>query len=307
MSLKSKIYKSIHNPRLILVHLFQYWPFRYISDELYLKIFFRAHQRKKLNLDNPSTFNEKLQWLKIHDRKSDYTMMSDKYLVRKYIKEKIGNDYLIPLLGVWERAEDIDYAKLPQKFVLKCNHDSGSVIICLDKKNFDKKKAQRKLNKALKKQYYWTSREWNYKNIKPRIIAEQYMVDESGNELKDYKFFCFNGIPKFIQVDSGRFINHIRNFYEPDWTFIPVEYGCPNDTNADIPKPEQLSEMKRLASCLSNNIPHVRVDFYISNKKIYFGELTFHHGGGAMRVTPYEYDELWGDYLDLSKLTMKGK
>lgn len=266
---------------------------------MYLKIFYSAYQNRKLDLDNPKTFNEKLQWLKLYDRKDEYTMMSDKYLGRKYVKEKIGDKYLIPLLGVWSSAQEIDFDKLPDKFVLKCNHDSGSVVICQDKDSFIKYSAIKKLNKALKRQYYWTSREWNYKNIKPQIIAEKFMTDESGTELTDYKFFCFDGIPKFIQVDAGRFSNHIRNFYTPNWEFINVEYGCPNDIDANINRPNLLDEMFRLAKILSSGIPHVRVDFYIAEGKIYFGELTFHHGGGVMVLNPFSYDETWGSYLRL--------
>ena len=291
----NKIKKAITNPTLLITHLCRYWPFRYISDERYLKLFFKAHQGKKLNLDDPKTYNEKLQWLKLFDRCEEYTMMSDKYLVRDFIKEKIGDEYLIPLLGVWDKASDIDYSKLPDQFVLKCNHDSGSVIICKDKKTFNKVIAEKKLRKALKKQYFWKSREWNYKNIKPRIIAEKYMVDETGNDLKDYKLFCFSGEPKFIQVDAGRFVDHVRNFYT-------TEYGCKNDKELVIEKPEKLAEMLNLARILSKDIIHVRVDFYISNGNIYFGELTFHHGGGVMRIEPWSYDVLWGNYLELGKV-----
>lgn len=301
----NKIKKAITNPTLVITHFCRYWPFRCISDERYLKLFFKAHQGKKLNLDNPITYNEKLQWLKLFDRCEEYTMMTDKYLVRDYIKEKIGDEYLIPLLGVWDKASDIDYLVLPDQFVLKCNHDSGSVIICKDKATFNKDAAEKKLKKALEKQYFWKSREWNYRNIKPRIIAEKYMVDETGEDLKDYKLFCFSGEPKFIQVDAGRFVDHVRNFYTIDWDFIPVEYGCKNSKELVIEKPEKLSEMLKLAKILSRGMPHVRVDFYISNDKIYFGELTFHHGGGVMRIEPYSYDVLWGHYLELGEVKNK--
>lgn len=297
----NKIKKALSNPILLITHLCRHWPFRCISDKKYLELFFRAHQGKKLNLSDPKSFNEKLQWLKLYDRRDEYTMMSDKYLVREYIKNRIGEEYLIPLLGVWENAKDINYASLPEQFVLKCNHDSGSVVICKNKNNIDKKSVEKKLQRALNRQYYWTSREWNYKNIKPRIIAEKYLVDETENDLKDYKFFCFSGEPRFIQVDSGRFSNHIRNFYTTEWEFIPAEYGCKNDKNMQVNKPNKLNEMLELARLLSKGIPHVRVDFYLVNNKIYFGELTFHHGGGVMKLEPYSYDLLWGSYLNLKE------
>ena len=299
MMILKKMKKVIFNPNLLLVHMCQHWPFRCISDENYLKLFFKTYQGKMLNLNNPKTFNEKLQCLKLYDRRPEYTVLSDKFLVRDYIKEKIGEEYLIPLLGVWDSAEQIDFDMLPNQFVLKCNHDSGSVIICDDKSRLNKKAVIGKLEKALKCQYFWTSREWNYHDIQPKVVAEQFMVDESGCDLKDYKFFCFDGMPKFIQVDAGRFSNHKRNFYTIDWEFIPVEYGCPNDSSMDVEKPKQLEHMLELATELSRGIPHVRVDFYIVRNHIYFGELTFHHGGGAMKVDPFSYDELWGDYLAL--------
>lgn len=295
----SKIIKVIKKPGIILVHMCQHWPFRCISDESYLKLFFRVSQGKKLDLNNPVTFNAKLQWLKLYDRKPEYTLMTDKYLVREYIKEKIGEEYLIPLLGVWDDANEIDFDKLPEQFVLKCNHDSGSVYVCKNKAEMNKKAVIKKMNKSLKSQYYWASREWNYHDIVPKVIAEQYMVDESGCDLKDYKFFCFDGVPKFIQVDVGRFTNHRRNFYTANWEFIPVEYGCANDANLKVEKPELLDKMKELASILSKEMSHLRVDFYIVQNQIYFGELTFHHGGGVMYVNPSSYDELWGSYLKL--------
>lgn len=294
-----KIKKCFRNPALLLLHMCQYWPFRCISDEAYLKLFFRVYQGFKLNLNNPETFNAKLQWLKLYDRRPKYTIMSDKYLVRDYVKETIGEDYLIPLLGVWDYADQIDFDKLPNQFVLKCNHDSGSIIVCTDKANFNKEVAVKKLNKALSRQYYWTSREWNYRGIQPRVIAEKYMIDKKVSDLKDYKFFCFDGIPRFIQLDSGRFTDHKRNFYTTEWEIIPVEYGCPNDFNLDIKSPPQLDQMMKLAKTLSKGMPHVRVDFYIVDSRIYFGELTFHHGGGAMNVDPFYYDKLWGEYLKL--------
>lgn len=294
-----KIKKVIKNPILILVHMCRYWPFRYISDKKYLELFFKGGQGRKLDIENPKTYTEKLQWLKLYNRKPEYTMMSDKYLVRNYVENKIGEKYLIPLLGVWDSVDEINIDDLPNQFVLKTNHDSGSIIICKDKKIFDWKYARKTLRKALKTQYYWKSREYNYYNINRKIIAEQYMVDKKDGELRDYKFYCFNGEPKFIQVDVGRFSNHIENFYTLQWEFIPVEWGVPNNKDIIKNKPEKLDEMIRLAINLSRGIPHVRVDFYIVNGNVYFGELTFHSSGGIGKIIPELYDYKWGRYLTL--------
>lgn len=296
-----KIKRILQNPLLLLVHMCRHWPFRYISDKTYLKLSFRAYQGYKLNLNKVRTFNEKIQWLKLYDRDNKYTELTDKYLVRKYIKESIGEQYLIPLLGVWNNINEIDFSKLPSQFVLKCNHDSGSVIICKDKEKFNIKKVKKQLKKNLNTQYFWKSREYNYKNINRKIIAEKYMVDKDGKEINDYKFFCFNGEPKFIQVDFERHTKHIRNYYNIDGTLIPVEYGCENDTNLALPD-IKLNEMLDIAKKLSKNFIMVRVDLYQIKNKIYFGELTFHHGGGFMKVNPFEYDKKWGSYIDIKNL-----
>lgn len=306
LRIKNKIIRVIKNPELLIVHICRYWPFRLISDKLYIKIYFKAYQGYKLNLDSPQTFNEKLQWLKLYDRNEKYTMLTDKYMVREYIKNEIGEEYLIPILGAWDNANQINFDKLPNQFVLKCNHDSGSVVICKNKEELNIKEAICKLNKALKKQYFWKSREYNYKNIKRKIIAEKYMEDEEEHDLKDYKFFCFNGEPKFIQVDMGRFTNHIRNFYTTDWNYIPVNFNCYNDEKVIVQKPKKLEEMLSLVKKLSKNFVMVRVDLYQINGKIYFGEMTFHHGGGGDRIRPFEYDKEWGKYIKLDQLIEKG-
>lgn len=256
---------------------------------------------KKLNLNKPLYFNEKLNWLKLHDRKDIYTKMADKYEVREIIKERLGEDYLIPLLGVWDRVEDIDFSKLPEQFVLKCTHDSGSVIICKDKKSFDKEEAIRKLIMTMKTNYFYPSREWPYKNIKPRIIAEKYMVDESGMELKDYKIYNFGGEPKLIQVDFGRFVHHERNLYTLDWKYIPEEIEYPTNESVQITKPGCLEEMLACARLLAKGIPSVRTDFYSINGKIYFGEITFYQEGGFARFHSEAYSRKLGDWIELPK------
>ncbi len=300
--MNNAIKRVLKNPKILLVHIFQKAPFKYvISDESFVKLFYFTYIGKKLDLSNPEGFNEKLQWLKLYDRKDEYSDLTDKLKVRKYVADKIGEEHLVPLLGIWDSAGQIEIDKLPDKFVLKCNHDSASVVICTDKEKFNLEKAQKKLRKALRVDYYYVGREYNYHNIVRKIIAEQYLSNESDGGLTDYKFFCFDGEPKFIQVDTGRFSDHVRNFYTMDWEYINVSYGKPNSINAIIPKPEVFSEMVEYAKILSKGFVHVRVDFYCTGNHVYFGEMTFHHGGGAMIISPEYYDKVWGTYCKLPK------
>ena len=271
-----------------------------LNDKLYLKILYKKEIGKKLNLDNPQTFNEKLQWLKLNDRKDIYTTMVDKYEVKKYVSNIIGDEYIIPTIGVYDKFEDIDFDSLPNQFVMKCTHDSGSTIVCKDKGKFNKEEAKAKLEKALKHNYFYDSREWPYKNVKPRIIIEKYMVDESGIELKDYKIFNFDGKSKIIQVDYDRFETHKRNLYTTDWEYIDLQIKFPKDPNHIIARPKKLELMIQLAEKLSQKISHVRTDFYVIGDKIYFGELTFYHGGGYEKFTPEEWNRKLGDMIKLN-------
>lgn len=272
---------------------------RKIPDRLYLKLMYQVKLGQRLNLKNPVSFNEKLNWLKLYDRRDIYTTMADKYEVRQVVRERLGEEYLIPLLGVWDRAEDIDFDSLPDQFVLKCTHDSGSVIICKDIASFDRQKAVKKLQDTMKINYFYPSREWPYKNIKPRIIAEKYMVDESGMELKDYKIYNFGGEPKLIQVDFGRFVHHERNLYTLDWNYISEEIEYPTNKNIQIARPERLEEMLACARLLAKGIPSVRTDFYSINGKIYFGEITFYQEGGFARFSSEAYSKKLGDWITL--------
>lgn len=297
---KETLMKLIKKPHYLIVLLGYRGFFKWMSDETYLKIAYSCKFDKKLNLQNPTTFNEKLQWLKLNDRNHKYTMFVDKYEVRRFIEKKIGKKYLIPLLGVWKDVEEINFDELPNQFVLKCTHDSGSLVICNDKSKLDLTKVKKKLNKFLKRNYYWGGREWGYRNINPRIIAEKYMVDESGTELKDYKFFCFNGTPKIIQVDFDRFKSHKRNLYNTNWEYIPAALQYPTEPQKRISKPQNLDEMLRLAELLSENIPFLRVDFYSINDRVFFGELTFFPGSGHEKFYPEKYDDILGDWLQLT-------
>ena len=272
-----------------------------MPDEEYLCKLFRAKMGYPLDLKEPKTFNEKLQWLKLYDRKPIYTVMVDKYEVKNYVAGIIGDKYIIPTLGVWNRFDEIDFTKLPDQFVLKCTHDSGGLVICRDKKKLDFAKAKKKITKSLKKNFYYVGREWPYKNVKPRIIAEEYMEDDVTHELRDYKFFTFNGVAKalFIATDRQTAGEDTKfDFFDMDFKHLPFTNGHPN---ADVvpAKPETFAEMKELAEKLSKGIPHVRVDFYEVNGKAYFGELTFSHWSGFVPFEPPEWDKTFGDWIDL--------
>lgn len=273
----------------------------WMSDEEYIRRQFKLVMGYDLDLDNPRTFSEKLQWIKLNDRNPLYTQLVDKYEVRKYIAEKIGEDYLIPLVGgSWNSVEEIDFEALPEQFVLKCTHDSGGIVICRDKAKLDIPAAKAKLSKRLRQNYYWLNREWPYKNVQPRIIAEKYMEDRTFGELRDYKFFAFDGEVKVVFIVSGRGSKDgtKANFFDMDFNDLHFSNEYPN-TEMQLEKPEKFDEMKMLAAKLSQGIPEVRVDFYEVNGKVYFGELTFFDGGGFQAFDPPEWDEIFGSWLTL--------
>ena len=272
---------------------------RRIPDKLYLEMLYQVRMGEKLNLKNPVTFDEKLQWLKLYDRKPEYTKMADKYEVRKYVTDKLGEEYLIPLLGVWNQADEIDFTVLPEQFVLKCTHDSGSVIICRDRERFNEAEAREKLRKTLSTNYYYPSREWPYKDIKPRIIAEKYMTDESGVELKDYKIYTFGGVPHLIQVDFGRFTQHKRNLYTTEWEYIDETIEYPRDPSVQIERPKKLKEMLSCAGKLAEGTASLRTDFYSINDRIYFGEITFYQEAGFAHFSSEEYAKELGRMIRL--------
>lgn len=271
--------------------------YNYMPDESYLKKRYFYATGKKLDLNNPKTFNEKIQWLKIHDRKPEYIDMVDKYRVKGVVSNLIGEEYIIPTLGVWNHFDEINFDQLPNKFVLKCTHDSGGVIIVHNKESLKKRSAKRKIENSLKKNFYYLGREWPYKNVKPRIIAESFIEDSEKLVPEDYKIFCFNGIPKLIQVDYDRFTGHKRNLYTTDWKYIDASIEYPSDAGYIIDPPLKLDEMLRLASKLSTGIPHVRVDFYYVNNKIYFGEMTFYHGSGLEKFSSKDLEDIMGQWI----------
>jgi len=272
----------------------------WLPDRTFIRIMYRACFGKRIDLVSPQTFNEKLQWLKLYNRKPIYTLMVDKYRVREYIANRIGSEYLIPLLGVWNNPEDIDFEKLPDQFVLKCNHDSGSLFICKDKSKIDVNAIKAKLKKALKRNYYSGSREWPYKNVKPCIIAEKLMIDESTSELRDYKFFCFNGVCKCFKVDFDRFTEHHANYYDRYGKWLDFgEAICPPVKTKNIVLPEELEKMIELAETLSKDEPFLRVDFYVVNGKIYFGELTLFPASGFGPFIPEDADLTLGSWIHI--------
>lgn len=270
-----------------------------IPDRIYLKIMYKFVTGKKLNLDKPKSYNEKLQWLKLNDRQELYTQMVDKLEVRKFIAERVGEQYLVPLIGVWDSPDDIDFSTLPNQFVLKCTHDCDGVVICNNKNEFDIKKAKKKLSKALNRNFYYQGREWPYKNVKPRIICEKYLEDKDGGQLTDYKIFNFHGKPKLIQVDYDRYLGHKRQLFSPTWERLNVSFHFPSDTNKIMEKPVVLKQIIALAKILSEGFIHLRTDFFIVDSKIYIGEMTFYHGTGMGKWSPESFDEEMGEWINL--------
>lgn len=274
---------------------------RILPDKVYLQLMYRKHFHKWIDFKNPTSFNEKLQWLKINDRKEEYTVMVDKHLVKEYVAEKIGKEYIIPTLGVWKKAEDIDFDALPNQFVLKCNNDSGGIVICKEKSQLDKKAAVRLLSSRLKNNGFWYGREWPYKNVRPCILAEKYMEDTAAKELSDYKIHVFNGKPQFILVCKNRYGagGMTETFFTDQWERMEVKRRNQADAPEEIARPEELEEMLSLAKLLAKDIPFLRVDFYVVNHRVYFGELTFFPASGFKAFEPEIYDKTFGDYLNL--------
>lgn len=273
-----------------------------LSDEEYLKRAFKAKMGQKLDLDNPCTFNEKLQWLKLYDRKPIYTKMVDKYEAKQFVADRIGEQYIVPTLGVWKEFDDINFDKLPNEFVLKCTHDSGGVILCRDKSAFDLNEAKRRINLAIGQNFYYKCREWPYKNVIPRIIAENYL---GTSDLNDYKLQCFNGKFDNIFVAEGRHSKRgVRyHYFDRDWNYLPY---CPyNDINFNELqrlKPVCYEEMIGIAEKLSESLPELRVDLYEVAGKVYFGEMTFYSQSGFDTDITREADKVLGNKLNIQRI-----
>jgi hypothetical protein len=276
---------------------------KYLSDREFIEKKHYYITGEYINLDNPVLFAEKLHWLKLYDRKPEYVKMVDKYKVKSYVESLIGEKYIIPTIGIWNNFREIDFTNLPDRFVLKTTHDSGVVCICKDKQKFNINKARKTINKSLKRNLYYFGREWPYKNVKPRIIAEEYLSEAGNDAIVDYKFYCFNGVPLFCQVIKDRFVNETIDFFDDQWNLMPftgmhTKYPFPHSKEL-IEKPDKLEEMKHIASSLSRNTYFSRIDLYYINNKIYFGEITFYPAAGFGKFYPEEWNKRLGELLVL--------
>ena len=299
-NIKRVVYILKNRPKSFIPLIWNYF-YPFVSEETFIKVRFRLHMGYWMDMKNPKTYNEKLQWLKLHDRRPEYTKMVDKVEAKKYVANIVGDKYIIPTIGVWNSVDEIDWDSLPSQFVIKSTGDSGGVIVCKDKSAFNQKQAVEKLNALGNRRYNKYSGEYPYEKVPHRFIAEQYMEDESGTELKDYKFFCFDGVPKLLFVATGRQKDDTRfDFYDTEFNHLPIKNGHENADEWPV-KPNNFEEMLTVAAQLSNGISHVRVDLYNINGKIYFGELTFFHWSGIVPFEPVEWDEKMGEWLNLPK------
>lgn len=309
-SFKQKLIKAIKSPKSLL----KYISYRFIifirpiiTDKLYLKLLFYIRLGQWPDLNNPKTFNEKLLWLKLYDHNPEYTVMADKVKAKEWVAERIGWEHIIPTLGVWEKAEDINFDSLPEKFVIKCNHNSGTgMYICQDKSKIDIEKVRKNLALGLKENYYAGKLEWSYKYIPRRILAEKFLetdIDSNGEpDLRDYKFFCFNGCVRFFKIDFNRNTNHQANYYTPNGKLMTLgECVCPPDFSKKLKIPSNLNQMIGFAEKLSTGFPFLRVDFYSVENSIYFGELTFYPAAGLGKFTEDKWDLELGEWLKLPR------
>ncbi len=272
---------------------------RFLPDKAYIRLYYRAKFHRRCDLEHPETFNEKLNWMKLYDHRPEYSTMVDKAAVKQFVADRIGEEYVIQTLGVWDTFEEIDFDALPQQFVLKCTHDSAGLAVVRDKNAFDQAAVGEKLTKCLKTNFYYDGREWPYKAVKPRIIAEPYLEDSRYGELRDYKIFCFDGKPKMLYVITGR-LEHTTSldYFDLDFHHLDIQQGYPN---AAVPpeRPESLEQMLALAGRLTEGYPHIRADFYEVDGRPYFGELTLYTYGGLMPYHPDKWDHIFGEYLTL--------
>lgn len=300
-------WKYIKHPGKLIYDFCVYDDYRYakfIPDKLFLKCIFKKYMKAELNLKNPVTFSEKLQWLKLYDRKSQYSIMADKAEVKKYVASIIGEEHIIPTIGIYDNVDDIPFSDLPEKFVIKCTHDSGSTTVC-DKSNCDFDEIKKVLSEKLKINFFWYAREWAYKNVKPRIIIEKFISDENGNCPVDYKFFCFNGKMEIFKIDYNRFTKRAANYYDKNCSFMQIGkiHSIP-DPSIKLELPANFQEMVKITEILSEGIPFLRVDLYSVKDQIFFGELTFFPSGG---IEPFvgDGDKIMGDLLILPDKIMK--
>lgn len=296
----SALRRGLCNPRMIAEALLKKSAFLFHDDKLYLTLLWWCQMGYKIDWEHPRTFCEKLQWLKLYDRKPEYTRMVDKYAVKEYVSGLIGEEHIIPTLGVWDRVEDIEWDLLPAQFVLKTTNGGGGsgVVVCKDKQGLNLAGAIKTLTQSQNQDIYTNLREWPYKNVPRRIIAEQYMEDDSG-ELRDYKFYCFHGVPKVMLLASNRFTDHNFNYFDMDFKPLPIVSTEGRPSDARMVRPSCFDEMKVLAAKLSQGFPHIRVDLYCCNEKVYFGELTLYDSSGYDDLNSEEWNRRFGDWITL--------
>lgn len=298
----NRIIRALKDPRLFLVFILQNVLGKHIPDECYLRWIYWLRMGERLNLDNPQSYNEKCQWLKLYYRRPEFTTMADKVKVKKWVADRIGDQYIIPLLGSWKHFDDIDFDKLPDKFVLKCNHDSGSVLLVRDKNKLDKKDAKEHLEKALNTNAFYYAREWPYKNIERRIIAEPFIESLGRRESVEYKVSCMNGEVKFVTVCQGiahaGFDDRTNDHFDKQWNRLNwyVRYKPSGKFNE---KPAYMDKIIQLSEKLAEGMPHVRVDWYYEDGQLYFGELTFYTWSGFCPFEPKEWNDKLGSWIEL--------
>lgn len=298
--------RGITNPLWFISGVIMRCPQLIKDDKQYLKWFYYHTMLKWPDLDNPKTYNEKLNWLKLHNKHAEYTKMVDKVAVKEFVASIIGEEYVVPTYGVWNDVSEVDINSLPQQFVLKSNHDSGGIVVCKDKSKLNFSKARKKFNKQLSTNYYWATREYPYVDVVPKIFAEKFLVDETGCGLKDYKFFCFGGKAKllFVATDRDKGPHHTKfDFFDLNWNHLSIRNGHENNPNP-ITKPKNFEKMIEIADKLSSAIdsPQVRIDLYNCDGQIYFGEITFFHWGGVVPFEPEEWDYKLGDMIHLPEI-----
>ena len=299
------LFKKIRNnpTKLVFNVFFRIPPLgRCLPDKTYLKLQYQSAFGRKLNLDAPQTFNEKLQWLKLYDRRPDYCTLVDKAAVKAYVAERIGAEYVIPTLGVWEDPEQIDFSTLPERFVLKCTHDSGGVVICADRSQFDPKAAKKRLKRSLHTNFYDMGREWPYRDVPPRILAEPYLSDHSGEDgggLMDYKVHTFHGVPRVILTCRNRHQALQEDFFDPQWRHLEIRRPLHENSPEPIARPKNLERMLHFAALLAEDIPFARVDFYEIDGRLYFGEITLYPGSGLIAFEPETADWELGQWIEL--------
>lgn len=294
----NKLTMFFKNPKLLLFSLMaktsHLWP-----DKLYVRLLYWIHVGGGINYSKPATFNQKMNWSKIYDRNPLYTELADKYKVKQYVKDRLGEKAVVPCYGVWKCFDNIDFANLPARFVLKCTHDSSGAIICRDKGTFDYDGAKKRVNRSLATNYYWTLREWPYKNIPHRIIADEFLDDGSGHELQDYKFWCFNGEPRVMYItNKGKHV--YENFYDMDFRPLDINHGFER-RQPEYLRPAGFELMKEYAAKLSEGMPFVRIDFFEVNGHVYFGEFTFYDWAGLKPFKTLEWDKEIGRWIKLKQ------